>query len=99
LAWQPRGTAELRVLDKVSARVTPLSVKVGASAGLGSLTVAVRGCLVRPPDQPADAAAFLEIADSRPGAAGFRGWMFANEPAIAVFEDPIYDVRVIGCRG
>src|SRR5262249_55012452 len=82
--WQARGMADLIALDKVTARTTPLSVKVGASVPLGSLTVTVRGCAVRGSDQPADATAFLEVTDRGAAAPVFRGWMFAAEPSLSV---------------
>jgi hypothetical protein len=96
--WQARGTAELIALDKVTARPATLAVKVGEQATFGTLTIAVRGCAVRPPDQPADATAFLEITDRGAAAPVFRGWMFMAEPSLAVLEHPVYDVRVAGCR-
>jgi len=96
--WLPRQSAEVTVLDKVRAQATPLTVKIGASGTSGSLTITVRGCFVRPPDQPADAAAFLDIQDSRPTGAGFRGWMLAGSPSLNLMQHPIYDVRVVACR-
>ena len=96
--WLPRAAAELRVLDKVRAQPTTLSIKTGTSGTSGSLTITVRGCFIRPPDQPADAAAFLDIQDRRPTGTGFRGWMLANVPALNQMQHPIYDVRVVACR-
>ena len=97
--WLPRQTAELRGLDKVTAAMKPLVVTVGGAVHLGSLTITVRACQVRPPDQPPDATAFLDIVDSRSGAPEFHGWMFANEPSINIFQHPVYDVRLNGCHG
>ncbi len=96
--WLPRGTAEVQALDKVNARNTTLTVKVGQSATFGSLTIAVQACVVRPPDQPQDAAAFLVITDSHSGEPGFSGWMVADAPSVSMLQNPIYDVRVTGCR-
>ena len=96
--WLPRGAAELKVLDKVRAQSSTLSIKTGTSGTSGSLTITVRGCFVRPPDQPADSTAFLDIQDSRPTGTGFRGWMLTNAPALNQMQHPIYDVRVVACR-
>jgi len=96
--WLPRGEAVLQALDKVNARSQTLDVRVGASAHFGSLTIAVRSCVVRPPDQPADAAAFLDVTDATPGSPTFHGWMFESDPAVSMLQHPIYDVRVRGCR-
>ncbi len=96
--WQPRAVAELIGLDKVTARPTQLTVKVGESVRFGTLAITVRGCAVRPPDQPADATAFLDVTDHGATAPLFRGWMFASSPSLAVLEHPVYDLRVVGCR-
>ena len=96
--WLPRDAADLLVLDKVSAQSAPLALKVGQAADNASLSIALRACVVRPPDQEPDAAAYLDINDSRPGAPGFHGWMFKNEPGLNMLEHPVYDVRLVGCR-
>ncbi|MDR3538551.1 MAG: DUF2155 domain-containing protein [Acetobacteraceae bacterium] len=95
--WLPQGTAILQGLDKVNAQSATLTVKVGQSGTFGSLTIGVQACDIRPPDQPADAAAFLAIADSHTDAPGFRGWMLKQEPEVSMLEHPVYDIRVIGC--
>ncbi len=99
--WVPRQNAELQVLDKVTARVSVLRANVGQAAQYGTLTIAVRACNARPPDEVPDAAAFLEMTDSRRAAGAqqvFRGWMFANAPGVSMLEHPVYDVRVLDCR-
>jgi hypothetical protein len=99
--WVPRQTAELQVLDKVTARISVVRATVGQAAQYGTLTIAVRACNARPPDEVPDAAAFLEMTDSRRAAGAqrvFRGWMFANAPGVSMLEHPVYDVRVLDCR-
>jgi hypothetical protein len=81
----------------VNAQVTTLTVKVGRTATFGSLTIAVQACVVRPPDLPQDAAAFLTITDSHPDEPGFKGWMLKSDPSLSMLEHPLYDVRVAGC--
>jgi hypothetical protein len=95
--WLPRGSVDLLGLDKVTARATPLFGKVGATLHYGTLSIVVRGCVVRPPDQPADAAAFLDVSDAG-GQSLFHGWMVASVPSLGVVEHPVYDLRVTGCR-
>ncbi len=97
-SWVPRDTAELLVLDKVNAKSSALTLKVGQAADNASLSIALRACSVRPPDQAQDAAAYLDIRDSRPGAPGFHGWVFANEPALNMLEHPVYDIRLVACH-
>ena len=96
--WLPRGGVELQALDKVTARGTVLTGRIGQAMTFGSLSITATSCVVRPPDQPADAAAFVVITDSHPNGAGFRGWLLAGEPSVAMFEHPLYDIRLNGCR-
>jgi hypothetical protein len=84
-------------LDKVSARATPLSGRVGQTVRYASLSIMVRACLVRPADQPMDAAAYLDIVDSHPDMPRFDGWMLVSAPAVSMLEHPVYDIRLTGC--
>jgi hypothetical protein len=95
--WVPASVAKLQALDKVNAQATELTIKAGQSATFGSLTITVKACVVRPPDQPADAAAYLDVTDSHPDAPGFTGWMLEDEPSASMMQHPIYDLRVTGC--
>jgi hypothetical protein len=96
--WLSRTTAEIQVLDKVNAQSATLTLKVGQVAENASLSIALRACDVRPTDLPQDATAYLDVADSRKGAPGFHGWIFANEPSLSMLEHPIYDLRLLGCH-
>lgn len=98
LAWVARGGAALTLLNKVSAQSTQLSARIGETLRAGTLTIVVRACDVRPPDQAADATVWLDITDSDPGMPQFHGWMLLSAPAVSSFEHPIYDVRLIGCQ-
>ena len=53
--------------------------------------------MIRPPDMPQDAAAFLTIIDSHPDEPGFKGWMLKSDPSLSMLEHPLYDIRVEGC--
>jgi hypothetical protein len=99
--WRPQRLAELQALDKVTARVTTLRAALNQPERFGSLTITVRACLSRPPDEVPDASAWMEIIDSRApanGAAVFRGWMIANAPGVSMLQHPVYDIRVLDCR-
>ncbi|MSP04920.1 MAG: DUF2155 domain-containing protein [Acetobacteraceae bacterium] len=95
--WIARGAATLQALDKVYARTATLTVRRAEAVRFGALDIAVLACHSRPPDQALDAAAFLVISERETGVVRFRGWMFANNPAIAILEHPIYGIRVLGC--
>ena len=101
-AWaDPFGTAVLQGLDKVTARVTTLRVDIGDTVRFGTLEIIVRQCDKRPPEEPPESAAFLDVWEIRPGepAQGlFRGWMFASSPGLNALEHPVYDVWVLDCE-
>ena len=99
--WVPRQTAELQLLDKVTARISTLRAGLNAPAQFGTLSIVVRSCNARPLDEVPDAVAWMEISDSRRPEAQrvvFRGWMFANAPAMNMLEHPVYDVRILECK-
>ena len=99
--WVRKRTAHLQALDKVTARITVLDATVDQPVRFGTLTVTVRACNARPPDEVPDAAAFIEVRDSLADASAppaFRGWMLANAPAVHMLEHPVYDLRILDCR-
>lgn len=91
--------AVLQGLDKITARVTELTMPNGQTKAFGGLLVRVSSCYRRPPEEPPEATAFVEIGDARqnPAPIIFRGWMFASSPAVSSLEHPIYDIRVLRC--
>jgi len=94
--------AILQALDKITARVTTVIVPINQSVSFGGLRITARACRKRPPEEPPEASAFLEIDVVRPGDTTaerrFTGWMFASSPAVSAMEHPVYDVWVVDCR-
>jgi hypothetical protein len=93
--------AVLQGLDKVTARVSRFEAPVGEPVRFGTLQIVVRVCNKRPPEEPPESAAFLEISELRPGEPSierFSGWMFASSPGLNGLEHPVYDVWVLDCR-
>lgn len=99
---EPHRIAVLRALDKVTARVSTLEAPVDAETRFGTLVITPRACLVAPPIDPPERAAFLEIRDRGPRGEGrgllFSGWMFASSPGLSALEHPIYDLWLLDCR-
>lgn len=96
-----RDTAVLRWLDKSTARVRTIEVPVNQTTTINTLEFIVRACLERPPEEPPESAAFLDVWERKPGepvAEVFRGWMFASSPAVSAMEHPIYDLWVLACK-
>lgn len=93
--------AVLRGLDKITGRITTLTSPVGDTVRFGSLAIIVRACRTRPPEEPPESAAFLDIADIKPNQPPvdvFRGWMYASSPAISAMDHPVYDIWVLECK-
>lgn len=93
--------AELRALDKITARTFDIEAPVDETVRFGTLDITVRYCRTRPPEEPPETFAFLEIDDEPPGRIRrpvFSGWMVASSPALNPLEHPVYDVWVLTCR-
>lgn len=93
--------AILQGLDKITARISRIEAPVDSPVRFGTLTILVRACKKRPPEEPPESAAFLEIEEKRPGDTAtrpiFSGWMFASSPALSAIEHPVYDIGVLDC--
>lgn len=97
----PYPVAVLQGMDKVTARVTAIRIPVNETGRFGTLEITVYHCDKRPPEEPPESAAFLDIRESRGGEAPtelFRGWMFASSPGHSAMEHPVYDVWVLDCE-
>ncbi len=95
------AVAVLQGLDKVTARVSTFEAPIGRPVSFGTLEITVKTCRKRPPEEPPESAAFLDISEQRPGEAPierFSGWMFASSPGLNGLEHPVYDVWVLDCR-
>ncbi len=97
----PKATVRLRALDKITARITELDVKIGQEHSFGTLRIVPRYCRTRDPIETPETFAFLEIdnIDHEGGRKQvFAGWMVASSPALNALEHPVYDVWVISCK-
>jgi hypothetical protein len=95
------SAAVLQTLDKVTAKVSTLTIPINAKAWFGTLEIFVDACYKRPPEDTPESAGFLRIIDHRPQQAAqtvFSGWMFASSPALNPLEHAIYDVVMLDCK-
>ncbi len=98
---EPYSMAVLQGLDKVTARVSTIEAPVGDTVRFGTLEIIARSCDKKPPEEPPESAAFLDVWEVRPNEPAlsvYRGWMFASSPALSAMEHPVYDVWVIDCK-
>ncbi|HKX11288.1 MAG TPA: DUF2155 domain-containing protein [Stellaceae bacterium] len=93
--------AILQGLDKTTARVSTVEAPLGKPVQFGTLVITARACDKKPPEEPPNTAAFLEIDEARANTDRqhlFSGWMFAQSPALSTLEHPVYDVTVLDCK-
>ena len=96
----PMDTVLLQGLDKITARVSEIKVPVGGTVTFGALQITARACDKHPPEEAPEAAAFLEVVETKPDekpVERFKGWMFASSPALSAMEHPVYDLIVLDC--
>jgi hypothetical protein len=94
--------AVFAALDKVTARISRLEIKLGDTVRFGALKVTPKLCYSRPPDQPPKTTTFVEVQESQLDGSQkklFAGWMFAESPGLDAVEHPVYDVWLTECMG
>ncbi len=97
---QERTAVVLQGLDKVTARISEFSAELGVPVSFGTLEITAQACHKKPPEEPPESAAFLEIREKQRGEPVkllFSGWMFASTPGLSALEHPVYDVWVLDC--
>jgi hypothetical protein len=98
--WIPQPVAKLQGLDKVTARISTVTVPVGETVVFGTLQITAQTCQEHPPTLAPESAAFLVIEDQPPDETPrrvFDGWMFASSPALNSLDHPVYDVWMLAC--
>ncbi len=102
VALGPIDGAILQGLDKTTARVSRFEAPLGKAVKFGTLSITVRDCRKRPPEESPESAAFLDITDRRPGQLDettvFGAWVFASSPSVSALDHPVYDVVLLDCR-
>ncbi len=103
---RPRyGAAILQAVDKVTAETLRFEAQVGHPVRFKGLVVTVNTCETTAMDEDApDSIAHLSVLSQPEGVTtatardAYRGWMFANAPAVHPFQHPVYDVWLIACK-
>ena len=95
-----KNTARMQAMDKITGRVSVINVPVNGKIDFGSLSIVVRSCKTRPPEETPDNFAFADITDHTFEGNEiniFKGWMISSSPATHAVEHPIYDVWLLQC--
>ena len=94
------GRAVFNGLDKITGRIISFDAGIGETVQFGALQVTARVCYTRPPTEPTNTDAFVEVDEvTLQGEIKriFNGWMFASSPGLHAVEHPIYDVWLTDC--
>ena len=97
---QQKQKVMLQTLDKITARVSTITLPVGQTYAYGTLFIKTQACLASQPEEIPEAAAFLQIwqLDEKGDSEWvFSGWMYASSPALSAMDHPVYDIWVLGC--
>ena len=95
------ATAVFAGLDKITGRITAFDVYIDETVQFGALQVTPRVCYSRPPTEPPNTTAFVEVDEvtlHNEIRRLFGGWMFASSPGLKGVEHPVYDVWLTGCK-
>lgn len=108
LAWQPAAAQKIEnpiavfaALDKVSARISPLEIRIGDTVRFGALKITPRVCYTRPSTEPPLTSVFVEVDEIKLSGDEqriFTGWMFAQSPGLHAVEHPVFDVWLTNCK-
>ena len=93
--------AVFAALDKVTARISKLEVKLGETVQFGALKVTPRACYSRPPTEQPKTTTFVEVDEVQLDGKEkriFTGWMFAESPGLHAVEHPVFDVWLTTCK-
>ncbi|MFM9941200.1 MAG: DUF2155 domain-containing protein [Hyphomicrobiaceae bacterium] len=94
------GVAVFAALDKVTARISRLPIKLGETVRFGALKLTPRACYTRQPTEPPKTTTFVEVEEIQlDGSVNkiFSGWMFAESPGLNAVEHPVFDVWLTEC--
>jgi len=94
-------TVKLKALDKITAKTSTLSIKLGEEKYFGNLKIKPLKCKTSDIDQAPDTVAYLQVIDTsnitNDQVFVFNGWTFASSPTLRSLDHAIYDLWLIGC--
>ena len=94
-------TVEIKALDKITAKTSTLSIKLGEEKYFGNLKIKPLKCKSSEIDQPPDTVAYLQVIDisdkKNDQVFVFNGWTFASSPTLRSLDHAIYDLWLLGC--
>ena len=90
-------TATIGVLNKITATVSNVEIKLGQEMSIYDLLISNKACHISLPEEKPLVAVYLLIKDLKSNA-NFSGWMIKDLPSVSSLEHPLYDVWVKNCN-
>ena len=89
--------ASLSVLNKITANVDNLDIKLKENFEYGELRIYPIDCYLSSPEEKPETAIYLNVYHNTKDEKIFSGWMLKSLPSISAIEHPIYDIWVNEC--
>jgi len=90
-------TIEIKALNKITAKTSTLSIKLGEEKYFGNLKIKPLKCK----GSDIDTVAYLQVIDTSDKKNDqvfvFNGWTFASSPTLRSLDHAIYDLWLLGC--
>ena len=92
---------KIKALDKITAKTSTLSIKLGEEKYFGNLRIKPLKCKASDIDQSPDTVAYLQVIDTSDKKNDqvyvFNGWTFASSPTLRSLDHAIYDLWLLSC--
>ena len=89
--------ASLNILNKITANVDNLDIKLKENFEYGELRIYPIDCYLSSPEEKPETAIYLNVYHNNKDEKIFSGWMLKSLPSISAIEHPIYDIWVNDC--
>ena len=93
--------AELKILDKITAKVKTYIIPNNDNLVIDSLNIEIFGCYKAPPEEIPEDYVLLRVYDDmnkQKLTLIYQGWMISSSPASTPLEHPIYDIWLKDCK-
>ena len=93
--------AEIKILDKITAKVKTFEIDVNDSLNFNSLFIEIFACYRNLPEDIPENYVLLKIYDkiiNSEDKAIYQGWMISSSPSTTPLEHPIYDLWLVECK-
>ena len=89
-------------LDKITAKTSNISLKLGEIKRFGLLEIKVIKCGKVESDDRKDEAAYIQVKDvsdtNNEKIFVFNGWTFSSTPYLQPLDHPVYDIWLVSCE-